>query len=50
MFRKLAIIIISVSLIVFNANAESDGELSLKKCQSGWRGRLFFCNQLFFCE
>ncbi len=31
MFRKLAIIIISVSLIVFNANAASDGELSLKK-------------------
>ena len=31
MFRKLIVIIISVILIAFNANAGSDGDLSLKK-------------------
>ena len=34
MFRKLAIVIISAFLISFNANAGSDGELSLKKSDS----------------
>ena len=34
MFRKLGIIIISVFLFVFNANAGSDGELVLKENQT----------------
>ena len=31
MFRKLAIVLISIFILVLNANASSDGELSLKK-------------------
>ena len=34
MFKKLAIIIISSFLFVFNANAGSDGELLLKEKQT----------------